>query len=285
MRPFLAALLVAAGCASAPPPQPPPPPAPPGAPEVRAVRIRETILVDGVDNDAAWRECPETEVALEGKGPATCRVKAAVYRGTIFFAVRWRDSTRTSGGMLHTGPWFWYRAVGLGDRVGLTFPIVGPIQVDPDPSIPRLLDFWEWGAGVDRTNGRPGDYVLANPAASAGSRNGGSWRCGLSLWGDDMLETSDPRNFDDVQACGTWRDGEWAVEFARALTTGHAMDRDLSGLAEIPFLIEVGDFGDRHFPGPFGVALSPVLRLLLPPPEDPRRAPLPEPLGPTGTAR
>ncbi len=283
MRPRrLAACLLLAGCAAAAPRQPPPPPAPFGAPEVRAVRVRETLIVDGVDNDAGWRECPETEVPLEGKGPPSCRVKAAVYRGTIFFLVRWMDSTRTGGGNKGTGPWWAHRACAIGDHVGLTFPIVGPLLDEPDPSIPRILDYWEWGAGLDKANGSTGDYVLANPAGRFGSSNWGPWYADLSI-GMDEFESPSSRH--DVQGCGRWKDGEWTVEIARALSTGHADDRDFTGLAEIPFRMEIEDKGNGHAQGSMDHGHSPVLRLLLPPPEDALKGPLPEPLGPPGGGR
>ena len=62
-----------------------------------------------------------------------------------------------------------------------------------------------------------------------------------------------------VTARGAWADGWWTLECARSLSTGHPDDRDLDGLAEVPFALAIQDrsLDEDH-------ASSKVLRLVLP---------------------
>ncbi len=86
-----ALLLLAAGCASAPPRLPPPPPAPPGAPEVRAVRASTPPMIDGIANDAAWTEAPETEVEVQAIGHRKLGLRSVVHQGSLYLLLRWKD--------------------------------------------------------------------------------------------------------------------------------------------------------------------------------------------------
>lgn len=272
MRPALAAaLLLVAGCASVIR-QPLPPPAPPGAPEIRALSVREPVFVNGVDNDSAWRESPETEIPMEGRqGPGSCRVKAAVFRGTLNLLVRFEDPTdskrRSHGFMSGPGEVLRWR-FGSGDGVTVEFPISGPFppdRVHPDRDV---RDIWRW----DNWNSDPSGH-----AEDLCSRNGDVRQDDCVLAEGGLTS----RSAEDTLARGQWREGWWTVEFARALSTGFADDRDFTGLAEIPFRLVVRDQGG----GTPREADSPVLRLLLPPPEFEPHGPLADPAGPSGTGR
>jgi hypothetical protein len=285
MRRALAALLLLAGCASTPP-QPPPPPAPPGAPEVRAVRIRETIVVDGADGDPGWVDAPESEIPLDGRPADRCLVKAAVYRGTLFLRIRWKDPTETRerSSSLFSGPWEAHRAARMGDLVGLTFPITGPFPEAPDPWVPCTMDRWEWDSGIRESDGLALDAILSNSTDGFEGRDWAQYSPKLWMHMDDGTITRSG-SIANVSARGLWKEGAWTVEFARALDTRHPDDRQFTGLTETPFQIEIRDLAAGSAAGATDAGKSPVLRLVLPPPEVEPRGPLADPAGPSNTGR
>jgi hypothetical protein len=269
----LVAVLLLGGCAFVVGPrraaQPPPPPAPPGSPEVRAIRARTMIVVDGLDTDAAWREAPETVVPLDGDGgPRSCLLRAAVWEGTFFLLVRWEDPTESREppgplamprGVTPWTPW--------GDALRVDIPIEGRlIRALPDASA-GTTDCWLWDAARTEPHGRALDglcWPSGYPASAKHDR--GAAPSGPGRPGGSAA---------DVRARGTWADGGWTVEFARSLSTGNPDDRDLAGLAEVPMAV----FAVR---ADSGWGDSPVLRLLLPPPAP---GPVPEPLRGPGAGR
>jgi hypothetical protein len=256
---------------------------------VRAVRVRETILVDGVDNDPGWRECPETEVALTGdKGPSSVFVKACVFRGTVFLLTRWR-CTKTSMGYVVSigGP-----GAGGGDELDVFLPISGPFDPSVEGSwgtstrldVRSIEDVWQWNAHWTDGCGYANDGTVELPRPPDDQEHNNGWEVHLQddregrPWTDPAHS---PASSKDVLARGRWTDGTWTVEFARALTTRYSDDRDLGGLPEVPFGLVVASSNGSEL----HAVHSPVLRLLLPPAEDPRQAPLPEPLGPPAGGR
>lgn len=233
-------LLLAAGCASAPN-HPPPSPAPPGAFEVRSEGVRTPVIVDGVDNDPAWREAPETSVFLDGlaAAPRRCGVRAVVVGGTLDLLVRYEAPAGS----------------GDADRpeevLDVAFAIAG--SLDPVPGNDGALDVWRWSRG-------PGDAV---GRAQDMHSQGGECRedRGSRPTGDGVRSSSE-----DVAARGLLQDGWWTIEFARSLSTGFEDDIDLKGTRDVAFRITLAREGDRGaLP-----AQSPVLRLVLPPPEESR---------------
>jgi hypothetical protein len=262
-----AAFLLAAGCTSVIP-QTPPPPAPADAPEVRAVRVRDPVVVDGVENDAGWRVAPESRILLEGaSSPDSLRVKAAVSGETLNLLVLLRTEERGRPLELE-GPAFEMkeRAPGAGDEVTVEFPIAGAFDPASGVLVQGERDLWRWNSVVSDPTGHAEDlHGVAGDILGDASQ---------FTRGDSVRESAD-----DVLARGQWRDDVLTIEFARARSTGFNDDRDLGDLKEVPFRIRVrrgGSAVERS---------SPVLRLLLPPPEVEPRGPLAEPLGPSGTGR
>jgi hypothetical protein len=244
LAPALALLLAA--CASTNPP----PPAPPDAPIVRAIRVEDPVIVDGSDNDAAWERAPGTEVPLEdGAAASSCIVKAAVHRGTLCLLLRWSDPTETRTGRLLAGSWPASAYFPVGDSSSVVFAVEGRLE----PSLgmatngvvrgEAVWNAWTWdAAGTDR-EGRARDRVLGRRAA----------------------EHRDPTPGPTaavVAARGRWSDGTWTVEMARGLRATRDGTCTLEGLDETSFFVETVDMetGDSR-------RTSPVLRLLLPPPE------------------
>lgn len=282
-RHVLPALLLAS-CAS-----PGAPEALPVAPvaEVAAVRAADTLLVDGRDADAAWALAPETTVPLEGvAGPSSCTVKAAVHRGTLFLLVRWEDPTedrshkpwvRGADGKWTTGP-------EREDVLSVAFPMEGEFTANMLSPVDAVWDAWYWKSARTDPAGHAMDKVhrmsLKDPG---GSRTEHALPDGVKVHiarpedaGTSATEelpapaadaaSPAPRyrartpsgSAGSVLARGTWRDGRWTVEIARALRTGEPDDRDLHGLASIPFALAVLDRAEDE-----AHAVSGVLRLHL----------------------
>jgi len=285
MRPALGTtLLLLAGCASTPK-QAPPPRSPPGAPEVRAVRVLDSPIVDGSGSEAAWADAPETSIPLGGPAGLTVRLKAAVGRGTLFLLVRWQDSTESRSFPLpiHKGPESAWRDFDVGDLVTLTMPIDGPFPEDIDAPVECTMDFWRWDSARSDKTGHALDAVLAR-SIEPGDEN--PW--GRKRLPDGRLLREERRDDggppggsrNNVLARGQWSGGEWTVEFARALSPGFDDDRDLEGLSEIPFRLSVSDKAGAGPESATAHGTTPVLRLLLPPePEEDKQGPLPDPLG------
>ena len=290
MRTALATTLVllAAGCASAPPRQPPPPPAPPGAPEVRAVRVADPPMVDGIANDAAWADAPEVEVRLpDAQGPDSCRLRAVIHRETLYLLVSWKDSEENRVSMsAHTGadppPWGYSQ---VGDLVEVALPIEGPFTGDPLAPASSEMDLWRWDAMRD-WSGHARDGCMTYTGTEAGQGTPRSPEVRDDQGTAASRGTPPTGSAADVLARGRWVNGEWTVEMARALRTGHPGDRDLGGLAECPMAIHIVDRSKDSKGWPGRMRNSPVLCLLLPPPEpDDRQGPFPEPRGGSGYGR
>lgn len=302
MRTALLLAAALAGCAAAPEP-PEPPPAPPDAVEVPAVEVDASPVVDGVDNDPAWAAAREREVLLKGvAGPPSCLVRAVTCRGTLFLVVRWRDDTENR---VHK-PWVrdadggWTRGKEREDAVAVAFPLEGEFTADMLSPADATWDVWHWKAGRTDPSGHAQDRMhLMTLADPGGERHAQRLPDGRTVHirrpEDAGLGTTEPlsapvgeergpgfraRTPDgsaaDVFARGQWSGGWWTVEFARAFRTGHADDRDFTGLDEIPFALAVLDHAEDE-----DHAASPPVRLLFPGP----RTPDPEPVGPSPARR
>jgi len=236
-------------------------------------------MVDGASNDPAWLEAQETEVRFGKSGDLRLSLKCAVHEGSLYLLVAWPDPAETPREVqAGTGPPYLFRERGMRDAVIVNFPLSGPFAVDGDVPPDTTVDFWRWSPGEGAQTDLVEDGVLS--LRGWGTVREG-WYPGLLLMGRLAPDPNGgDRNGGDVLAQGRWKDGAWTVEFARALSTGHADDRDLDGLAEIPMRVVVSDRGDAGAFGPHGFSDTPVLRLLLPPPlpED-HQGPFPEPRG------
>jgi hypothetical protein len=289
MRPALGtALLLLAGCASAPK-QAPPPRAPPGAPEVRAVRVFVSPIVDGAANDAGWRDAPECEVPLKGEGgPMSCLVKAMKFGQTIFLLVRWEDPTESrSTASFHTGPVTEWDRHSMGDAVTVCFPIDGPFRGPREEQSASSRDVWFWEATrLDRTGHARDANEKPVPIGGDGPRGAGriledgqmlSMRHKEDAGKQVLSEGGPSGSASDVLARGQWHQGWWTLELARALSTGNDDDRDFTALDEIPFDLWVEE---RQTGYNGGLVTSSVLRLLLPPdPEEDEQGPFRDPPG------
>ncbi len=259
-------LLGAAGCAAAPPP--PPTPHPPAAVEVRAVEALLSPLVDGVASDGAWAAAPEAIVPLLGvSGPSSCRVKAAVHRGTLFLLVRWEDATedREHKPWVRDGDGAWRTGPEREDALAVAFPLEGEFTANMKSPVEALWDVWQWKAARTDPAGHAMDKVhrmtFADPG---GKRHEERLADGRTLWigrpEDEGLSATEefpapasgtraPRyrarrpegSAASVAARGAWSAGSWTVELARALSTGRPDDRDLSEAAPVPFALAVLD--------------------------------------------
>lgn len=277
--------LLLAGCATAAAPAPSPGPA---EEEVVAVRAAVTPIVDGRDGDEAWARAPETTVRLLGvAGPASCRVKAAVHRGTLFLLLRWEDGTedrshkpwtRGADGAWTTGP-------EREDVASVAFPMEGAFTGDMLSPVEALWDVWHWKAGRTDPAGYSMDkshrMTLKDPG---GKRHATTLPDGTTVYilrpedaGDSATEelpapagdaaSPAPRyrarrpagSAGNVLARGTWRDGWWTLELARALSTGFPDDRDFAGLGEIDFALAFLDRAEDE-----DHAVSGVVRLRFP---------------------
>lgn len=268
LRPIAAVfLLIAAGCASGPAPAPATPSAAPAA-EVRAIRARATVIVDGQAAEEAWDAAPETVVPLLGSsGPSSCRVKAAEHRGTLFLLVRWEDATedREHKPWVRDGDGAWKTGAEREDVLAVAFPMEGTFTANMASPVEALWDVWQWksartdpaGHAMDKTHrmtfrdpggkrhearlpdgrplyvARPEDAGLSAteevPAPASGTR------------APRYRARSPEGSASSVAGRGTWSGGTWTVELARALTTGEPDDRDLADLEEIPFALAILD--------------------------------------------
>ena len=185
------------------------------------------------------------------------------------------------------------------DQASVAFPIEGEFTADMTSPVEARWDVWHWKAFRTDPAGHAQDRVhVMTFKDPGGTRHVEKLPDGRELYivrpedaGTGVTETlpapTDPAaaspspqfrarkpsaSAADVSARGTWSDGWWTLELARALTTGHADDRPLGGLDSVPFALAFLDraLDEEH-------TTSEVLRLLLPPapppPPEPERRP------------
>jgi hypothetical protein len=245
-------------------------------------------MVDGVANDAAWAEVPETEVQYRDPGgPDSYRMKAVVHGRTLYLLIGWKDPTETreDADAIETGPYSPWGFLFTGDHADLAFPIDGPFPGDPVAPAASTRDIWRWDARLSDPSGHARDGTVRWTREPGPD---GRWFSPTPEDDEGRFADGQPPtgSIADVLARGRWRDGAWTLELARALSTGHADDRDLSGLEECPFTLAIVDKSSLREIGHDRAGGPPVLRLLLPPPvpED-RQGPFPEPRGGSGYGR
>ena len=304
-------LLLLAGCASTPAPEPPPVQGANVEAEVRAVRIPESIIVDGRDSEEAWGRAPVTVVPIEGvAGPPSCRVRAAVHRGTLFLLVQWEDATEDrahkpwiagAGGAFAAGP-------EREDVLSVALALEGPFTANMLSPVEAAWDVWHWKAGRTDPAGHAMDrthrMTLKDPGGKSYSRTlpdgttvfitrpedaGGSATeelpapaAGAPSPSPRYRATAPTGSAGDVLARGTWNAGTWTVEMARALRTGNADDRDLASASgiDVPIAIAVLDRAENE-----DHAVSGMVLLRLPSWERPYFDPWEYPVRPGTTER
>lgn len=277
-RHLLAIALLAASCASAPPPDP----------DVLAARRTPAApVLDGVGDDAAWRDAPEISVPLEGtSAPREVRMRAVVHGERVYLLARWPDATEDrlhklrvpkAGGGFQNGP-------EREDVFAVGFPISGEFTGDMLSPLECVWDVWQWKSARTDAAGFAMDkshvHTLSDPG---GKRHEQALEDGRRLYirrpedaGTSATATLPaPEKADgptaqfaaqtpsgsaaDVAARGAWHDGWWTLEMSRALVTGHADDAPF-GAADVPFALAVLDRAEDE-----DHATSPVRRLRIEP--------------------
>jgi len=255
--------------------------------EVRAARAEVAPRTDGRLDDAAWSAATETIIALEnsGTGPDYCRVRAVVVDERLHLLVTWQDATEDREHKPHVrqADGAWGSGAAREDVVAVGFPIEGEFTGDMISPVECRWDVWQWKAARTDPAGYAMDKSHTNTFTDPGGKRyeeeladgrtlyiarpedaGRSATAGLEPPGSG---DSGPRyeaqmpggSAGDVRASGAWRQGEWTLEFSRALGTGHADDVDLAGRRSIAFALAIFDHSEHE-----DHATSGVLTLFFP---------------------
>ncbi len=276
--PLLSLSLLAAACASAPPADPD---------VLIARRVPAAPVLDGRDDDAAWRDAPEMVVPLEGaSAPSDVRLRAIVHGSRVYVLARWQDSTEDrlhkmrvpkAGGGFENGR-------EREDVFAIGFPISGEFTGDMLSPLECVWDVWQWKSARTDAAGFAMDkshvHAFADPG---GKRHEHAFDDGRKLYirrpedagtsatatipAPEKAETpmaqfvaqTPTGSAADVAARGEWRDGWWTLEMSRVLVTGHADDAPF-GAADVPFAVAVLDRAEDE-----DHSTSPVRRLRIEP--------------------
>ncbi|MCE9636848.1 MAG: hypothetical protein K8T90_14180 [Planctomycetes bacterium] len=272
------AALTATACKSAPRES--------GGDVLTAISASSAPQLDGVTDDAAWRDATWLRVTLTGPGGThDARLAAVVADGRLHLAVRWADATedrvhkawKPAGDKWASGP-------EREDVLAIGFPISGEFTGDMTSPVDCVWDVWHWksartdGAGfaMDKTHvntmtdpggkrhvekladGRSLYIRRPEDAGRTATRTIPAPPLQAAIATAPQFEAQAPDgSAADVRAKGAWKDGWWTVELSRALDTGNADDAAFTG-ASIPFALAVLDHaedGDH--------AVSPRLTLAL----------------------
>ncbi len=208
-------------------------------------------VLDGLGNDPAWVDS-ELLIVRDKVAKIDIRLRAVHSGGRIFMMVNFPDKEESR---MHKC-WVWdsgLKHYTMGNMREDVFIVKWNMEKYPvDLSIyaenPHIADVWYWKAQRTDPVGYADDKmhifspVQSREATPISTRNGntmyllrkedegeGAYRVNLYYeHAGDML----PRYVNkipagsrsDVRAIGKWRDGEWTIEFSRALITGHNDD-------------------------------------------------------------
>ncbi|MBI2901101.1 MAG: hypothetical protein HYY17_13020 [Planctomycetes bacterium] len=228
--------------------------------EVVSDRVAAAPKIDGVADDAAWRDAPGLEIAVSrplppDKGKSTQVILKSVHTDThVYFLVRWKDETKDDAA--HK-PWTWsaeknayVEGTEREDMFALAFELSGEFDDDMLSGKEAVWDVWQWKASRTNPQGYAMDrthrYTRAKPEGKAKSCKD---RGGKEIWiarpedAGDTVEKKQPAPKEkgdasvpqylpgtptgsaaDVRAKGTWTDGWWTLELERKLDTGHEDD-------------------------------------------------------------
>jgi hypothetical protein len=217
-------------------------------------------MVDGSDSDKAWSKAPalnaESMDVLNKHGGKWVNVTLkSVHTDThIYFLAIWDDKTKDD--VAHK-PWVWdepkksyVEGSDREDMFSISFELRGEFHYDMLAPVDAAWDIWHWKAVRTNPQGYAMDrmhiYSTSKPEYKAKEFRS---RSGKPLWmarPEDKGKTVEgkvpaPKEFKgdkvnqyvnsipdgsaaDVQAKGSWADGKWILEFARALKTGNDDD-------------------------------------------------------------
>ncbi len=228
--------------------------------EVVSARVSAAPKIDGVADDAAWRDAPGLEITVTrplppDKGRSTQAILKSVHTDThVYFLVRWKDETKDDAA--HK-PWTWSAEKNAyvdgperEDMFAFAFELSGEFDADMLSGKEAVWDVWQWKASRTNPQGYAMDrthrYTRAKPEGKANSRKD---RGGKEIWiarpedAGDTVEKKQPApkakgdasvpqylpgtptgSAADVRAKGTWADGWWTLELERKRDTGHEDD-------------------------------------------------------------
>lgn len=228
--------------------------------EVVSVRAAAAPRIDGVADEAAWRDAPKIEITVArplppDKGKAAPVILKSVHTDThIYFLIRWKDETKDDSA--HK-PWVWsaekngyVEGPEREDMFALAFELNGEFDPDMLSGKEAVWDVWQWKASRTDPQGYATDrthrYTRAKPEGKAKAHKD---RGGKEIWiarpedAGDTVEKKQPApkekgdasvpqylpgaptgSAGDVRAKGTWAEGWWTLELERKLDTGHEDD-------------------------------------------------------------
>lgn len=216
--------------------------------------VSQAPVLDGRDDDEAWRGAREIVVPLEGAGPKVVHLRAVVHGDVLHLLARWPDATGDVEHKVWTAMPGGKMVPGLEreDVFAVSFPISGEFTGDMLSPVECVWDVWHWKSA--RTD--PAGYAMDKSHRNSFTDPGGkryqhAFEDGtrLHITRPEDAGTSATRTIPappggsgrtpqyaaqtpsgsaaDVRAKGEWREGWWTVEFARKLATGNADDADL----------------------------------------------------------
>jgi hypothetical protein len=256
--------LMAGGCAGV---------APEDADSIQARRVETAPVLDGLADDAAWRESTPLEVELTGgTGPSHCAVRAVAHGDSVYVLATWADATEDRAHKVWTKQedGSWRSGPEREDVFSMAFPLSGPFEPDMLAPLECRWDVWHWKAA--RTD--PAGYAMDKSHSTSLTDPGGK-RAAIDLDGGQTIYiarpedaggsatkslphptsgTSGPKyeaatptgSASDVRAKATWKDGVWTLELSRRLSTGHGDDAQFPAGGSIEFAIGIFDRAEHE---------------------------------------
>lgn len=216
-----------------------------------AEKVAEPPVIDGKDNDPVWNKA-EQVITQDQANNLSIAAKAIYTTQDIFILVKFKDPDESR---THKS-WQWDKGLSL-YKVGYDREDIFVIKwnMNPEPTDlsiysddPYLADIWYWkarrtdpvGYADDKTHKLKSEKERDATELKSKSDKAiyliRSADKGTSAYKMDMKMDYQgevlPRYINrqptgsraDVKAKGNWRDGEWTIEFARALDTGNQDD-------------------------------------------------------------
>jgi hypothetical protein len=218
---------------------------------ISVIKVNDPPLIDGNDNDPVWSKANEI-ITLDKGMDLPITIKAIYTNQDIFILIKFKDHEESRS---HKS-WQWDKGLSLykvgNDREDV-FMIkwnMAPAPVDlsiySDNSY--LADIWFWKAcrtdplgyaddkmhklsfqkdsDATKLTSNTGRVIYLNRKGDTGAS---AYKIDLKTeFGGETLPRYSYRqpsgSRGDVRAKGTWNNGEWTIEFARALNTGNSDD-------------------------------------------------------------
>lgn len=218
-----------------------------------AVKTDTLLTVDGMEQENMWSKAKPI-VVHDNIAKVDITVKALYSEQDIFILVKFPDPNESR---IHKS-WVWNKSqkvYEMGQDREDTFIIKWYMEFDPQglslsAGKPHKADIWYWKANRTdptgyaddkiqflRTEGEKRATKITSPDGTVlyltrkGDQGDAAYASSLVV---DYKSDREPRfenliptgSRADIKAKGVWRDGEWTIEFKRALNTGH--DDDLA---------------------------------------------------------